>query len=161
MHGGCFLLQMLDMPTRNSALLDLLLTNGEGALDNMTTSDSLGYSNHNIVEFKIPVSTLRTSSRTKALDFRRASFNMLRAQMQEIPWEACMEGKGACECWEFLKNSLLEAQEQSIIYKGKGRLNKRPPWLNNELLDVLKSKKEAYKLWKGVQIPAEDYKNLA
>jgi len=53
-----------------------------------------------------------------------------------------MDGKGDCECWEIFKNSLLETQQQSIHYQRKGeRQKKRPPWLNNELLGVLKSKK--------------------
>ena len=107
----CFLLQMLDMLTRNSALLDLLLTNQQDLLDNITTNGSFGYSDHNIVEFKILPSMLKASSRTKILDFRRANFKMLRARLQGIPWEASMEGKGACECWELFKNSLLKAQE--------------------------------------------------
>ncbi|PKU31488.1 rna-directed dna polymerase from mobile element jockey-like [Limosa lapponica baueri] len=136
---------MLDMPTRSSALLYLVLANQEDLLDNITTNGSLGYSDHNIVEFKILPNTLKTSSRTKILDFRRTDFNTLRAQLRGIPWEASIDGKRACGCWELkFKNSLLEAQEQSIPYKGKGRRqNKRPPWLNNEILGVLKSKKEA------------------
>lgn len=89
MREDCFLLQVLDMPTRNSALLDLLLTNRKDILDNVTTNDSLSYSDR-IVEFKILLSTLKTSNRINALDF---SSSILRAQRQGIPWEACMEGK--------------------------------------------------------------------
>ena len=61
-----------------------------------------------------------------------------------------------------LKNSLLKAQELFIPYKGKGgRQNKRPSWLNNEILDELKGKKEAYQLWKRGQITIKNYKKLA
>lgn len=82
---------------------------------------------------------MNISNRTKTLNFGRANFRVLRAQPILFP------GKGACECWELLKNSYLEAQEQSIPYEVKGRKqNKRLPWLNNEVLDVLKSKKDAY-----------------
>ncbi|PKU32242.1 rna-directed dna polymerase from mobile element jockey- hypothetical protein [Limosa lapponica baueri] len=35
-----------------------------------------------LLEFKILLSTLKTSSRTKTLDFRRANFKMLRSQLQ-------------------------------------------------------------------------------
>ncbi|KAK4806872.1 hypothetical protein QYF61_012593 [Mycteria americana] len=152
----CFLLQVLDMPTRNGTLLDLLLTNREDLLDNITTNGSLGCRDHNIVEFKILLHMLKT------LDFRRANFKMLRAQLRGIPWEASMEGKGACKCWELFKNSLLEAQEHlHPLQRERKKANKRPPWLNKDLLGVLKSKKEAYRLWKGIQIAIEDYKNLA
>lgn len=50
------------------------------------------------VVFKSLLRMLKTSSRTKTLDFRSARGNMLRAQLRGIPWGACTEGKGACEC---------------------------------------------------------------
>ena len=76
---------MLDVPTRNEALLDLLLTNQENLLCNALLSDSLGCSDHNIVEFGILLSTLKGSTEKKALDFRRANFSSLRAQLGGIP----------------------------------------------------------------------------
>ena len=82
----CFLIQMLDVPTRNEALLDLLLTNQENLLCNISISDSLGCSDHNIVEFGILLSTLKASTKTKVLDFRRANFIPLRAQLGGILW---------------------------------------------------------------------------
>lgn len=48
-----FLQEMLDMPTRNSILLDSLLTYWENLLDNITTNANLSYRDDNIVEFKI------------------------------------------------------------------------------------------------------------
>ncbi|KAK4826132.1 hypothetical protein QYF61_005284 [Mycteria americana] len=157
----CFLIQMLDVPTRNEALLDLLLTNQENLLCNISVSDSLSCSDHNIVEFGILLSMLKVSTKTKVLDFRRANFSSLRAQLGGIPWEASMEDKGASECWEFFKNALLEAQNQFIPFKGKGsRQSKRPPWLNCELLSLLRTKREAYQRWKSRRIPVENYKGI-
>ncbi|GAB0206598.1 mitochondrial enolase superfamily member 1 [Grus japonensis] len=37
----------------------------------------------------------------------------------------------------------------------------RPPWLNRELLSLLKTKREAYQRWKIVRIPVENYKGIA
>jgi len=76
-----FLIQMLKMLTRNSALLYSLLTYREDFLDSIATSGSLGYNDHNIVEFKILTRTLKTSDRTKTLEFSRPKFNMLIAQI--------------------------------------------------------------------------------
>lgn len=59
----CFLTQMLDVPTRNEALLELLLTNQEKLLCNISVNDSLGGSDHNIVEFGILLSILRASAK--------------------------------------------------------------------------------------------------
>ena len=158
----CFLTQMLDVPTRNEALLDLLLTNQENLLCTILVSDSPGCSDHNIVEFGILLSTLKVSTKTKVLDFRRANFSLLRVQLGGIPWEASMEDNGASECWEFFKNALLEAQNQSIPFKGKGsRRSKRPPGLNCELLSLLKTKREAYQGWQSGRIPVENYEGIA
>lgn len=65
----CFLTQMLDVPTRNEALLELLLTNQEKVLCNISVNDSLGCSDHNIVEFGILLSILKASAKEKVLDF--------------------------------------------------------------------------------------------
>lgn len=60
-----------------------------------------------------------------------------------------MENEGTCECCQFLKDTLLEAQNQFMIFKGKeSRWNKRFPWLKCELLSLLKTEREAYQRWK-------------
>ncbi|KAK4807115.1 hypothetical protein QYF61_018456 [Mycteria americana] len=140
----CFLLQMLDMLTRNSALLDLLLPNQEDLLDNTTTNGSLGYSNHNIVEFKILLSTLKTSSRTKTMDFRRANFNMLRAQLQGIPWEASMEGKGASkkEAYRLWKGSQIAIEDyKNLARVCRDAVRKAKAQLELKLARAVKNKK--------------------
>lgn len=60
-----------------------------------------------------------------------------------------MEDEGTCECCQFFKDTLLEAQNQFMLFKGKeSRWNKRLPWLKCELLSLLKTKREAYQRWK-------------
>ena len=73
-----------------------------------------------------------------------------------------MEDKGASECWEFFKNPLSEEQNQFIPYKGKGsQQRKRLPWLNHDLLGLLKSKREAYQRWRSGGLSVESYKGTA
>ncbi|KAK4810859.1 hypothetical protein QYF61_008831 [Mycteria americana] len=43
---------------------------------------------------------------------------------------------------------------------GRAR-DKRPPWLNCELLSLLKTKREAYQRWKSGRLPVENYKGIA
>lgn len=65
----CFLTQMLDVPTRNEALLELLVTNQEKLLCDVSVNDSLGCSDHNILEFGIVLSILKARTKEKVLDF--------------------------------------------------------------------------------------------
>ncbi|PKU49415.1 rna-directed dna polymerase from mobile element jockey-like [Limosa lapponica baueri] len=115
----CFLTQTLDVPTRKEALLDMLLTDQENLLCNVLASDSLGCSNHYVVECEMLLSMMKVSTKTKALDFRGANFSSLRAQLAEIPWKASMEHKGISECWDFFKNTLLEVQKPFIPFIGQ------------------------------------------
>ena len=80
----CFPIQMLDAPTRNEALLDSLFTNQESLLCNISASDSLGCSDHNIVEFGILLSVMKVSSKRRFMDFRRENLSALRAQLGGI-----------------------------------------------------------------------------
>ena len=47
-------------------------------------------------------------------------------------------------------------------YKGRGsKRSKRPPWLNHDLLGLLKSKREANQEWRSGELSAENYKGIA
>ena len=72
---GCS--QSLDVLTRSGVLLNLLLTNEEYWFADVTVTSSLGYSDLKITELKILRSMRKTDSRIKALDFRKADFNLL------------------------------------------------------------------------------------
>ena len=60
------------------------------------------------------------------------------------------------------KPCTLEAQNLFIPYKGKGsQRSKRPPWLNHDLLGLLKSKREAHQRWRSGGLSVESYKSIA
>lgn len=140
----CFPMQVLDVPTRNEALLDSLLRNKENLLCNIAVSGSLGCSNHRTVGFGVVLSTLSIS---KVLDFARANLTLLRAQLGGILWEVSMEDKGTN--YTSAGSSLLEAQNISFPVKVRQvGGSRRPPWLNSVLLSLLKTR-EAYQRWKS------------
>lgn len=59
----CFLTQMLDVSTRNAILLEPLKTKKN--YWNISVNDSLGCSDHNILEFGILLNILKTSAKEK------------------------------------------------------------------------------------------------
>ncbi|PKU39222.1 rna-directed dna polymerase from mobile element jockey-like [Limosa lapponica baueri] len=57
------------------------------------------------------------------------------------------------------KDCLLQAQERCIPKKKKsGKIANRPAWMNKELLDKLRTKKEAYRGWKQGQVDRAEYR---
>ncbi|KFO13303.1 hypothetical protein N312_00590, partial [Balearica regulorum gibbericeps] len=95
------------------------------------------------------------------LDFRRADFGLFRDFLGRIPSDKALEGRGAQDSWLIFKGHLLQAQQQCIPAKRKSGTNtRRPAWMDKELLDKLKHKKEAYRGWKQGQAAWEEYREI-
>ncbi|GAB0206749.1 hypothetical protein GRJ2_003140500 [Grus japonensis] len=140
-------------------MLDLILTNKEGLVGDVKIKGSLGCSDHEMVEFKILRAARRAHSKLTTLEFRRAGFGLSRDLLARIPWDKALEGRGAQDSWLIFKGHLLQAQERCIPTKRKSsKSTKRPPWMNKELLDKVKQKKEAYRGWKQGQVAWEEYR---
>ena len=67
-----FLVQVLREPTRKGALLDLLLENREGLVEDVAIGGCLGHSDHGAVEFKIFGDRRKTATKTSAVGMGRA-----------------------------------------------------------------------------------------
>lgn len=72
--GDKFLLQMLEEPKGRGAMLDLVLTYREGLVRNVKLKSSLGYSVHEMLEFKISRTGKMKHSKFTTLDLGRADF---------------------------------------------------------------------------------------
>ncbi|KFM11475.1 hypothetical protein AS27_04032, partial [Aptenodytes forsteri] len=95
------------------------------------------------------------------LAFRRADFGLFRDLLGRVPWAKALEGRGAQESWVIFRDHLLQAQERCIPTKREsGKNTRRPAWMNKELLDKLKHKKEAYRGWKQGQVAWEEYREI-
>ncbi|GAB0183727.1 hypothetical protein GRJ2_000838000 [Grus japonensis] len=112
-----FLLQVIEEPTRRSAMLDLVPTNKEGLVGNVKLKGSLGCSDHEMVEFRILRAARRAHSKLTTLAFRRADFGLFRDLLGRIPWDKALEGRGAQDSWLIFKGHLLQAQERCIPTK--------------------------------------------
>ncbi|KFQ85446.1 hypothetical protein N337_12339, partial [Phoenicopterus ruber ruber] len=103
----------------------------------------------------------RAHSKLTTLAFRRADFGLFRGLLARVPWDKALEVRGAQASWLIFKDHLLQAQEQCIPTKRKSGKNTRSPaWMNKELLDKLKHKKEAYRGWKQGQVAWQEYREI-
>jgi len=73
-----FLMQVVEEPTRKGALLDLVLTNKEGLVEDVKAGGRLGCSDHEMVEFRNLHGGSRAISRIETLDFRRDNFGLFK-----------------------------------------------------------------------------------
>jgi len=130
-----FLMQVVEEPTRKGTLLDLLLTNKEGLVEDVKTGGRLGCSDHEIVEFRILRGGSRVISRIKTLDLRRDNFALFKELLGGILWARALKCRGVQECWSLFKRHFLHAQERCIpLSKKSSKGGRRPAWLNKEIL---------------------------
>ncbi|GAB0183357.1 mitochondrial enolase superfamily member 1 [Grus japonensis] len=135
---------------RRVAMLDLVLANKEGLVENVKLKGSLGCSVHEMTEFKILRAVRRALSKLTTLDFRRADFGLFRDLLGRVPWDKALEGRGAQESWLIFKNHLLQAQERCIpVNRKSGKRAQRPAWMNKELLGKVKHKNHTAQVAEG------------
>jgi len=80
-----FLLQVIEKPMRRGAMLDLVLTNKEGLMENVKLKGSLGCSDHEMVDLKILRTEMRVQSKVTTLDLRRTDFGLFRDLLSKAP----------------------------------------------------------------------------
>jgi len=95
-------------------LLDLVLTNRGGLIEDVKSGGSLGCSDHEMVEFRILHEGRRARSRITTLDFRRANFGLFKDLLEGTPWVRALKVREVQESWWQLKHHFLYAQDWCI-----------------------------------------------
>jgi len=156
-----FLMQVLEEPTRKGTLLDLVLTNKEGRVEDVKAGGRIDCRDHEMVNFRILHGGSRVISRIKTLDFKRANFGIYKELLGGILWARALEGRGVQECWSLFKHHFVQAQERSIhLRKKSSKGDRRLAWLNSELLAELRWKRKVRGMWNEGQATWEEYRNV-
>jgi len=95
-------MQVVEEPTRKCALLDLVLTNKEGLVEDVKAGGSLGCSDHEMVNFRILYRGSRVINSNKTLDFKGAIYGLFKELLGGIPWDRALKGRGVQECWSLV-----------------------------------------------------------
>jgi len=122
-----FLVQVIDTPTREDTILDLMLTNTSELIGDIKTGGSLGYSDHALVEFTLLRDMGRVTSIVRTLNSRKANFQVFKELVSMTPWEMVLRDREAEKSWQIFKDTLHRAQELSVPRSKKG---KRLVWLS-------------------------------
>ena len=92
-----------------------MLANAEERITEVKIAGSLGCSDHALKEFVILKNASLAKSRVRTLNSRRANFWLLKELLDGIPWETVLRGMGTEQSWQLFKDTLLRAQQLSII----------------------------------------------
>jgi len=100
---------VVEEATRKGALLDLVLTNKEGLVEDVKVGVRLGCSNHEMLEFWILHGGNRAICRIKTLDFRKLTLASSRSYLEESRGPGVLKAwgsKGAGRCLNITSSTL-------------------------------------------------------
>lgn len=92
-----FLIQVIEGSTRRDYLLDLVLSNKEGLVDNVNLKGNFGSIDHEMVAFNILREAGRGKSKITTLDFRRGDRGLFRDLLGRVlSWEEGLKKNDEC-----------------------------------------------------------------
>ena len=84
-------------PTREKAVLDLVLCNETGLINDLIVRDPLGSSDHSMVEFKIGMESEKVKSNTTVLCLNKGDYDGMREELAKVDWDQRLHGEAVEE----------------------------------------------------------------
>jgi len=145
--------QLVTQPTRirpgtNPHILDLLLTNEEAMIQNISYTVGLGSSDHTCIQFYLNCTATRSERNTTGYNFGRANFDQMKDILQEVDWDNKLKDLNVTKTWETI-TGLINKAINTCIPKSNQPLKKKHIYLNRKALK-LRYEKEA--TWKNIEL---------
>ena len=146
--NGYFLFQHVFQPTRyrhgeTPSVLDLVFSNEENMVKNLTYSAGLGASDHVILEFDFSCYSLQRKQPGNRLDLSRANFKLLNNRLRSINWD-CLHHLDFSNSYAFFKAHIQECIEEAVPLS-RPPCKKKNIYINRRALQMKKTKES---LWK-------------
>ncbi len=127
---------------QNSSILDLILTNMEGMINDIQYIQPLGKSDHVCLVFNTNMYAHTDKKCKLRYAYHRGNYQNMTENLQHIDWEQRLEKWNTENSWTFFEDILTHEIEENIP---KSRSKKRRPYINR--LAERKMKKKYY-FWK-------------
>ena len=146
-----FFHQHIVQPTRvrhgqEPSVLDLVLTNEEGMIENIEYGNPLGKSDHLVLTFEFKCYTKQNTKEKNIQIYAKGKYDLMREELKKVNWEAVLQEREADvnKQWDYIKERILEAANK---YIPKRRIKKDRPnrnQINSEMRQLIKKK---HRLW--------------
>ena len=138
----CVLYQLVTQPTRirpgtDPHILDLIVTNEEAMVQDITYTAGLGSSDHTCtcIQFHLNCTATRTERNTTGYNYGNANFNQLRDILQEVDWDNKLKELNSSKTWEII-SELINKAIDTCIPKFNQPPKKRHKYLNRRALKL-------------------------
>ena len=138
-----FLTQLVNEPTRDSNILDLVLATSPDLITHLSVGEP--FSDHNYISFSLlGTPYIQRKSQKLFYHYSKADWVHLRSLLSYIPWDCAFFNDDINQNWTCWKDLIFSAVDRCIP---KHRSKKKPnaPWITKELIVLCKKKKSLYK----------------
>eukprot|EP00794_Sanderia_malayensis_P016301 gene16301-17938_t len=147
----CYLCQHVKSPThsrRNQAehILDLVLTNEDGMIEDIQYDAPLGKSDHLVLKFNFLCYSENKEEIASKLLYHKGNYKQMNEELASHSWEEELKHMNIEESWNLLESRILEAVKRNIPRsKTNLKQNRKPIWMNSKVFTKLKKKTSAFK----------------
>ena len=158
-----WLKQLVKVPTRNDAILDLVLTNLHDHYCSPESLPPFGLSDHNTLIVH-PLNKTHTSNK-KIIRMKRDHRLSRRAEfggyLCSIDWSSINSDQNSCEeMWKFLYDVIFAGLDLLIPIKEINVSTTDAPWMNDRLKLLIKKRQQAFVTCGSKSIIFKQYRNL-
>ena len=151
-----FLHQLVLNPTRESSLLDLVLTNQPDLILDVTVIDNLPLSltDHDAVKFSLcAVDALQTPCKRSLYNYKKADLSLLVDTLSSIPWTVIESACDIEDSWQQFKDLFLTAVEVTVPHV-RWRCRKLKHWFSYNTIHQIRKKRQLYLHLKSSSSPS-------
>ena len=145
-----FLIQHQKEPTQfregqRPTMPDLILTNRDDMVTDLSTLPGLGKSDHSVILAKIACSPFTKKAR-RCYNFKRADFNKMNHLFSLTDWEALLHGLSVDDAWNVFENKVTSVVDECVplVLTSSGR---RKTWMDGGTLNSVRNKYKLHRKW--------------
>jgi hypothetical protein len=120
------LIQHVLIPTRDEAILDLVLTRDDDLVSDIVVCGHLGSSDHSILMWSLNCTQPRTSAAHNHYDYSRADFAAIAEEIRQINRSLVLQPMSTNESWNYLHDLLstlvAKYEPTKANHNGKNKL---------------------------------------
>ena len=141
-----FLTQHVHEPTRfregqRPNILDLVITNDEKLVENLSINPPIGVSDHVVINFELDIDTY-SKTNTSGYAYYRGNYEEMREDIESLDWEKKLLNKNVQESWHIFSSAMSGLVERHVPLRRY--TTRKNLWYNREIDKARKEKNQAW-----------------
>jgi len=153
----CFLTQHVQEPTRQSNILDLVLTIEPNMIDNLTVKENFSASDHQIVECELIAETVVNEVIKTRYCYDKANYDEIKQALNDIKWSERFLDKDVEEIWKIFIDIIHDIIDTHVPKK-KCLRTKHQSWVNYKVKKMITCRSKKWNKFKATKTTEESTK---